>query len=292
METGMTDLWTILRTVLASGLIVGSAVGHAVGQSGASLQVEPGALPKAVAEALARDLSAALGTALVLDQSGGATASPQAYRVVGRRPTVDPQSAPAPAGLVASAPMVLIGRLSFPAMDGSALLEAASKMQTITVMSDGPGTASGRCAEQLTQVLKVKVTLLPRPTGIMAGEALKAEKADLACVEAPVAIPLLQAGIVSGFAIAGDERVAAIWDVPAAAEIGMPLFTATAWYGLYVPKAVSAEMLRTVNTVLQKRLAADEAALAEIGLTPFPPSHRAPDAHQALLDADAAAPAK
>jgi tripartite-type tricarboxylate transporter receptor subunit TctC len=279
-----------LRTVLASWLGICAFAGHAVSQSGTSLQVEPGALPKAVAEALARDLSAALGTPLALDQSGGASAPPQAYRVMGRRPTVDPQSAPA--GLVASAPMVLIGRLSFPAMDGSALLDAASKMQTITVMSDGPGTASERCAEQLTQVLKVKVTLLPRPTGIMAGEALKAEKADLACVEAPVAIPLLQAGIVSGFAIAGDERVAAIWDVPAAAEIGMPLFTATAWYGLYVPKAVSAEMLRTVNTVLQKRLAADEAALAEIGLTPFPPSHRAPDAHQALLDADAAAPAK
>ncbi len=58
--------------------------------------------------------------------------------------------------------------------------------------------------------------------------------------------------------VAGGKRNPAFPDVPCAAEVGLPDYTVTTWYGLWAPKGTPAEVQARIVDDMKKALATDE----------------------------------
>ncbi|MDA7416334.1 tripartite tricarboxylate transporter substrate binding protein [Xenophilus arseniciresistens] len=68
----------------------------------------------------------------------------------------------------------------------------------------------------------------------------------------------IKAGRIKALMVAGSKRNPAFPDVPCAAEVGLPDYTVTTWYGLWAPKGTPAEALGQITEQMRKALAADE----------------------------------
>ncbi len=68
----------------------------------------------------------------------------------------------------------------------------------------------------------------------------------------------IKGGRIKALMVAGKQRNAAFPDVPCAAEVGLPDYTVTTWYGLWVPKSTSAEVQAKIVDDMKKALATDE----------------------------------
>ena len=55
----------------------------------------------------------------------------------------------------------------------------------------------------------------------------------------------IKAGRIKALMVAGNKRNPAFPDVPSAAEVGLPDYTVTTWYGLWAPKGTPADVQAT-----------------------------------------------
>jgi len=68
----------------------------------------------------------------------------------------------------------------------------------------------------------------------------------------------IKAGRIKALMVAGKQRNAAFPDVPCAAEVGLPDYTVTTWYGLWTPKGTPADVQARIIEDVQKSMTADE----------------------------------
>ncbi|VWX63026.1 ABC transporter substrate-binding protein [Burkholderiales bacterium 8X] len=68
----------------------------------------------------------------------------------------------------------------------------------------------------------------------------------------------IKGGRIKALMVAGSKRNAAFPDVPCAAEVGLPDYTVTTWYGLWAPKGTPAEVQAKIIEDMKKALATDE----------------------------------
>ena len=68
----------------------------------------------------------------------------------------------------------------------------------------------------------------------------------------------IKAGRIKALMVAGTQRNPAFPDVPCAAEVGLPDFTVTTWYGLWAPRGTPAEAQAKIVEDMKKALATDE----------------------------------
>lgn len=68
----------------------------------------------------------------------------------------------------------------------------------------------------------------------------------------------IKGGRIKALMMAGAKRNPAFPDVPCAAEVGLPDYTVTTWYGLWAPKGTPAEVQAKIIEEMKKALAADE----------------------------------
>ncbi|MES2532651.1 MAG: tripartite tricarboxylate transporter substrate binding protein [Pseudomonadota bacterium] len=68
----------------------------------------------------------------------------------------------------------------------------------------------------------------------------------------------IKGGRIKALMVAGKQRNPAFPDVPCAAEVGLPDYTVTTWYGLWAPKGTSAEVQAKIVEDMKKALATDE----------------------------------
>jgi tripartite-type tricarboxylate transporter receptor subunit TctC len=85
-----------------------------------------------------------------------------------------------------------------------------------------------------------------------------------------VLLPQAKAGRVKGIAVTSARRASIAPDIPTAAQSGVPGLNVVAWYGLWGPKAMPAEVLaalnRTANAALNEL--AVSGRLASLGVEP------------------------
>jgi tripartite-type tricarboxylate transporter receptor subunit TctC len=224
---------------------------------------------------LSRAMVATLGTNVV------AAVAVKAPEMIDLRHGTDAgATAEVPAGLFGTAPMVVISRVSLAVLDGAELIANAKAPTAGLKLAHGaPGTPGAACAALLAEQLPGLVRVAVDDPDLV--KALTDERADLACVDAAVAVPLARSGRVTAQIVASEDRLAALWDVSTGPELGLPLFTATAWFGVYVTPTLD---VAKVHAGLQAFLAneAHLQQLADAGVTPFPLTHRTLDAHRAL----------
>ncbi|MDQ7957444.1 MAG: tripartite tricarboxylate transporter substrate binding protein [Rhodocyclaceae bacterium] len=68
----------------------------------------------------------------------------------------------------------------------------------------------------------------------------------------------IKAGRIKALMVAGAKRNPAFPDVPCAAEVGLPDYTVTTWYGLWAPKGTPADTVARITDDMRKALATDE----------------------------------
>lgn len=68
----------------------------------------------------------------------------------------------------------------------------------------------------------------------------------------------IKAGRIKALMVAGAKRNPAFPDVPCAAEVGLPDYTVTTWYGLWAPKGTPADTVARITDDMRKTLATDE----------------------------------
>ena len=68
----------------------------------------------------------------------------------------------------------------------------------------------------------------------------------------------IKAGRIKALMVAGSKRNPAFPDVPCAAEVGLPDYTVTTWYGLWAPKGTPADVQARIVDDMRKALATDE----------------------------------
>ena len=100
---------------------------------------------------------------------------------------------------------------------------------------------------------------------------------------------LIAAGSVKPFAITGRTRLPSSPDIPTADEAGLPGFVASLWYGLWVPRDTSKDIVAKLNATLVQVLAdpAVKRRLDDLGIQITPLAQQSPEALRAFQKAEA-----
>ena len=68
----------------------------------------------------------------------------------------------------------------------------------------------------------------------------------------------IKGGRIKALMVSGSKRNPAFPDVPCAAEVGLPDYTVTTWYGVWAPKGTPADVQTRIVEELRKAAATDE----------------------------------
>ena len=164
-----------------------------------------------------------------------------------------------PLALVANVPQVLVVNPKNMPSDYKGFMEAVRKAPgKFNYGSAGAGTSHHLAGELFKQQTKTFITHIPY-TG--AGPALRdlvAGQVDMMFDGLGSSAAHIKGGRIKAVMVAGAKRNAAFPDVPCAAELGMPDYTVTTWYGLWTPKGTPADVQARIVEEIRKAAASDE----------------------------------
>jgi tripartite-type tricarboxylate transporter receptor subunit TctC len=68
----------------------------------------------------------------------------------------------------------------------------------------------------------------------------------------------IKSGRIRALMVSGDKRNPAFPDVPCAAEMGLPDYTVTTWYGIWAPKGTPADSQQHIADETRKAIQSEE----------------------------------
>jgi tripartite-type tricarboxylate transporter receptor subunit TctC len=153
-----------------------------------------------------------------------------------------------PVALVATAPNALVVNRDFPARDVAGLIALARKEPNkLSFGSSGTGGANHLAGELFAQMAGIEIVHVPYKGAAPAMNDLVAGHIPIMFDTLPTVLPNATAGKLRVLAVTSKERAASLPDVPTLDEAGVKGFEATAWFGLYMPRATDpAVQARTV----------------------------------------------
>lgn len=214
----------------------------------------------------------------VLLHHQGITAAPALYDNL----RYDTKTAFEMVGLINRGPMVVVGKKGLEPQDAKALFEwMKQNADKITMAHAGVGSNSHVCGLMIQKVLGKKFTFVAyRGTGPAMNDVV-AGQIDVLCDQSTNAVPQIEGGTIKGYAVADNERIQSIKDVPTTPEVGYPDMTMRLWNAIYAPKGTPKEMIDKLNAALRKAL--QDPAVVEkfkaVGTSLFPESDWTPEAH-------------
>lgn len=249
-----------------------------------------------IARLVAQKLGERLGQSVIVDNVGGGGGTIGTYRAAQAEPDgytlllgvdspaaiaqyVNPQSVKydtardlVAIGLIATQPMIVMGRPGLPADSFAKVLEMArAQPDTLTYATSGIGTVLHLAMEIIQQQAQVRLRHVPYRGGAQATTDLLGNQVDLAILASGSAVPLVTAGKVKGLAVTTAQRLPTLPDVPAIGELpalkGMAM---TAWIGLFAPARTPANIVARLNQDLNQVLQQPEvkAKFAEQSVVP------------------------
>jgi tripartite-type tricarboxylate transporter receptor subunit TctC len=237
-------------------------------------------------DAFARPLSAQFakqtGKQLIIDNKGGAggtvgasvasRAAPDGYTLFmgAVHHTIAPSMYPkldydlerdfVPLTLVASVPqVVVVNPRRMPVNDFKTFLEMVRKGPgKYNYGSAGSGTSHHLAGELFKQQTKTFITHIPYRGAGPALQDLISGNVDMMFDGLGSSSAHIKGGRIKALMVSGAKRNPAFPDVPSAAEVGLPDYTVTTWYGLWAPKGTPADVQAHVADEVRKAMATDE----------------------------------
>lgn len=165
-----------------------------------------------------------------------------------------------PLVLAASVPQVIVvNPKNITAPDFKSFLELMRKSPgRYNYGSAGAGTSHHLAGELFKQQTRTFITHIPY-TG--AGPALRdlvGGQVDMMFDGLGSSAAHIKAGRIKPLMVSGAKRNPSLPDVPCAAEVGLPDYTVTSWYGLWAPKGTPADAQARIVEEMRKAIASDE----------------------------------
>ena len=237
-------------------------------------------------DAFARPLSATFskltGKTLVIDNKGGAggnlgagvaaKATPDGYTLFmgAVHHSIAPSMYPkldyelerdfVPLAIVASVPHVLVvNPKNMPSPDFKAFMEQVkSKPGRFNYGSAGGGTSHHLAGELFKLQTKTFITHIPYRGAGPALQDLIAGNVDMMFDGLGSSAQHIKGGRIKALMVSGNKRSPTFPDVPCAAELGLPDYNVTTWYGLWAPKGTPADVQARAIEEVRKAAATDE----------------------------------
>lgn len=272
------------KALAALALALVGAGTHA--QSGAPYPNKPvkllvGFAPGGAADHVARSMSdafgRALGTSVVVENRAGAGSSIAAeiaakapadgYTVLIASPSsisVNPALNPklgyspkdlAPVTKITTSPLVIAVNPNIGINTLQDLMARAKKEPgRINYATSGNGSAPHLGGALFTQLANVDITHIPFRGGGPAIESLIAGDTQVTFGTPPSVLPMIQAGRLKGLAVSTRERTALVPGVPGMREAGLPEYGIEFWYGIFVPAATPAPVVKRIFEAAQSAM--------------------------------------
>jgi tripartite-type tricarboxylate transporter receptor subunit TctC len=172
----------------------------------------------------------------------------------------------APVGLIASVPIVVMANPSVPARSLADVIALAKQQpNTLTVGTPPPPTLNYFGAEQFKAMTGTSITIVTyKGTGPLTND-LVGGHVMLAFNTLPPAIGNIHAGKLHAIAVAAPERLAAIPDVPTAAESGLRGLDIVQYYGLAAPGGTPGPIIERLNKALRAVVTSEDVTQRIIG---------------------------
>ena len=240
-------------------------------------------------DAFARPLSAQFakqtGKQLVIDNRGGAggtlgasiasRAAPDGYKLFmgavhhAIAPSVYPkldydiEKDFVPIALVANVPQVLVvNPKNIPGDFKAFMAQVKANPGKLNYGSAGAGTSHHLAGELFKQQTKTFITHIPYKGAGPALQDLMAGNVDMVFDGLGSSAGHIKGGRIKALMVSGNKRNPAFPDVPHAAELGLPEYTVTTWYGIWAPKGTPADVQARVVEELRRAGAAEELKVA------------------------------
>jgi tripartite-type tricarboxylate transporter receptor subunit TctC len=164
-----------------------------------------------------------------------------------------------PLALMANVPQVLVVNPKSVSGDFKAFLaQVKANPGRLNYGSAGTGTSHHLAGELFKQQTSTFITHIPY-TG--AGPALRdliSGQVDMMFDGLGSSASHIKGGRIKALMVSGTKRNPAFPDVPCAAELGLPSYTVTTWYGLWAPKGTPAEVQASIVEEIRRAAATDE----------------------------------
>ena len=168
-----------------------------------------------------------------------------------------------PLAMVANVPQVLVVNPRTQPGDFKEFLERVRKSPgRFNYGSAGAGTSHHLAGELFKQQTRTFITHIPYRGAGPALQDLIAGNVDMMFDGLGSSAQHIKAGRIKALMVSGAKRNPAFPDVPCAAELGLPEYTVTTWYGIWAPKGVPADIQARILEELRKIAASDELKTA------------------------------
>lgn len=277
----------ILRAAMASATLYATA-GHAQSTwpSKPVTMIVPfpaGGGTDAFARPMAAQFSRLTGKSLVIDNRGGAggtlgagiaaKAAPDGYTLFmgAVHHAIAPSMYPkldydlekdmVPLILVASVPQVVVvnPKRVTAANFTEFLAMVKSNPGKLNYASAGGGTSHHLAGELFKQQTKTFITHIPYRGAGPALNDLIAGQVDVMFDGLGSSASHIKGGRIKALMVSGNKRSPALPDVPCAAEMGLPDYNVTTWYGVWAPRGTPADAQARAIEEIRKAVSTDEA---------------------------------
>lgn len=252
---------------------------------------QAGGTTETFARLIIDDVAAILGQPVVVEQKPGAAGTigarivalskPDGYTLLANTSQhvmyegmfsnlpFDPMKDFRPVGVLGSAPIIVVTGENSPYKTFRQVLDTA-KTRNITFASGAQGSLPHLTGERVAFQGKLDMTHIPFSgtapalTNVMGGHV------DLLYSTAASVMSQIRGGKLRALAVSTKSRMRELPDVPTIAELGIPDFDVTAWYGVWVPKDTPTEIVEAINKAMREASARPEALkrMAALSVTP------------------------
>ncbi|MEI2414744.1 tripartite tricarboxylate transporter substrate binding protein [Orrella sp. JC864] len=279
----------LLAGILAAGVLAAASAGAAAQASYPSQPITfvvpyaAGGSSDTRARQLAQKLSASLGVSVIVDNKPGASGNIGTGQIANAKPdgytiglgnfapmavnaalytlNFDPVKDLAPIALIERGPLALGVSRQSPYADADALVrDAKANPDKLNYASTGAGSASHLGTELLKSLAGFHATHVPYRGGAPAVNDLIAGNVDF-YVELPSLFLPHASGAaprIKMLALASDNRVPGLPDVPTFKELGLPGMVMSNWFGVVAPAGVPQEIIQTLNEHINQALQAPD----------------------------------
>ena len=195
-----------------------------------------------------------------------------------------------PVILIGAEPLLIIGRKHFPADDLKGMIAyLKANPDGASVGIAGVGATGHLTGIAFQKETGTKFTFVPYRGNGPAMQDLLSGQIDFMIEPSSNFRSMLAAGSAKPFAVTSKSRLKASPNIPTADEAGLPGFSVSLWYGLWVPKNTPKEVIAKLNATMVQVLASApvKQRFDELGIETAPLAQQSPEALRAFQKAEA-----
>ncbi|MFG0676671.1 MAG: Bug family tripartite tricarboxylate transporter substrate binding protein [Delftia tsuruhatensis] len=220
------------------------------------------------------------GYTLVVSSQSSHLANPLTQPKVGYDPIKDFENI----AILGRLPNVLVVPASLPIRSFAEFIAYAKKHPgQLNYGSGGTGSMGQLNMEMFKADAGLDITHVPYRGGTLLVTSVLAGEVQVFFDNLISMLPHIQAGKVRALAVASEQRVAQIPDVPTLAEVGYPQLNMSSWTGLAAPAGTPAPVVQALFKAVRQAATAPAmvASLQDRGVTP--PEEMSPAAFEAMM---------